>query len=70
MIQKESCTEPVPDSDPPVKVRDLDDEVVLASAIVAEAELLVTGDGDLLDIADGVGDLQITTPRTFWEEVR
>lgn len=62
--------EPVPDSDPPVEVRGPDDEVVLASAIAAEAEVLVSGDGDLIDIADQVASLRIMTPRTFWEEVR
>lgn len=62
--------EPVPDSDSPVEVRDPDDEVVLASAIAAGAEILVTGDNDLLDVADQVESLRIITPRTFWEEVR
>ena len=62
--------EPVPDSDSPVEVRDPDDEVVLASAIAAEAEILITGDNDLLDVADQVESLRIITPRTFWEEVR
>jgi putative PIN family toxin of toxin-antitoxin system len=62
--------EPVPDSDSPVEVRDPDDEVVLASAIAAGAEILVTGDNDLLDVADQVESLRIMTPRTFWEEVR
>ena len=62
--------EPVPDSEPPVEVRDPDDAVVLASAISAEAEILITGDSDLLDIADRVDPLRIMKPRTFWEEVR
>jgi len=62
--------EPVPDAGPPVEVRDPDDEVVLASAIAAEAEILVTGDSDLLDIAGQFESLRIMTPRTFWEEVR
>jgi len=67
--------EPVPDpespaSDPPVEVRDPDDEIVLASAIAAEAEILITGDKDLLDVAGRVDALRIMTPRTFWEEVR
>jgi putative PIN family toxin of toxin-antitoxin system len=62
--------EPVPDSGSPVEVRDPDDEIVLASAIAAEAEILVTGDKDLLDVADQVDALRIMTPRTFWEEVR
>jgi len=62
--------EPVPDAGPPVGVCDPDDEVVLASAIAAEAKILVTGDSDLLDVADPVESLRIITPRTFWEEVR
>jgi len=67
--------EPVPESEPPVEVRDPDDEIVLASAIAAEAEILITGDKDLLDIADEVESLsaeslRIMKPRTFWEEVR
>jgi predicted nucleic acid-binding protein len=82
--------EPVPDpaspaSEPPVEVRDpddeivddeiVDDETVLASAIAAGAEILITGDKDLLDVADEVESLsaeslRIMTPRTFWEKIR
>lgn len=62
--------EPIPDAGPSVEVRGPDDEIVLASAIAAEAEILITGDKDLLDVADQVGALRIMTPRTFWEEVR
>jgi putative PIN family toxin of toxin-antitoxin system len=67
--------EPLPESDPPVDVRDPDDEIVLASAIAAGAEILITGDKDLLAIANQVEHLQgpslrIMTPRTFWEQVR
>lgn len=62
--------EPIPTSESPVEVRDPDDEVVLASAIAAEAEILVAGDSDLLDIADQVDALHVMSPRTFWEEVR
>ena len=67
--------EPVPDpespaSEPPVEVRDPDDEIVLASAIAAGAEVLITGDKDLLDVAGQVESLRIMTPRTFWEKVR
>jgi predicted nucleic acid-binding protein len=42
----------------------------LASAIAANAEILITGDKDLLDVADRVEALRIMTPRTFWESVR
>ena len=62
--------EPIPETDSPVKVRDPDDEPVLAAAISANAEILVTGDKDLLAVADQVEALRIMTPRTFWESVR
>jgi len=60
----------VPETGPLVEVRDPDDEVVLASALSAEAEILITGDKDLLDIAGEVESLRVMTPRAFWEEVR
>lgn len=59
--------EPTSSEEPPVEVRDPDDAVVLASAIAAGADVLVTGDQDLLDVADEVESLQIMTPRSFWE---
>jgi putative PIN family toxin of toxin-antitoxin system len=43
-------------------VRDLADRWVLASAVAGRADLLVTGDKDLLDIADQAS-LPIVTPR-------
>lgn len=69
-LLRQRHVEPLPESDPPVELRDPDDELVLASAIAAEAEILVTGDRDLLDVTDQVKSLRITTPRAFWEEVR
>ncbi|WP_103027200.1 putative toxin-antitoxin system toxin component, PIN family [Salinibacter altiplanensis] len=69
-LLRQCHVEPVPETGPPVEVRDPDDEVVLASAIAAEAEILITGDKDLLDIADEVESLRVMTPRAFWEEVR
>ena len=50
----------------PIPVRDEDDQWVLASALAATAEVLVTGDKDLLDIAEKVTGLTITDPRGFW----
>jgi putative PIN family toxin of toxin-antitoxin system len=62
--------DPVPEEGPSVEVRDPHDEIVLASAIAAEAEILITGDKDLLDVAGQVDALRIMTPRMFWEEMR
>jgi uncharacterized protein len=49
-----------------IPVRDEDDQWVLASALAAKADVLVTGDKDLLDVANEVSVLTITDPRGFW----
>lgn len=59
--------EPVPDKPSEVKVRDEDDRWILESAIRAKADILVTGDKDLLDISKKVPQLSIISPRGFWE---
>ncbi len=53
---------------PPValNIRDLADRVVLAEAVAGGAEVLVTGDADLLSVAAGA-PLPIVAPRAFWE---
>lgn len=58
--------QPKPRSPSPIPVRDEDDQWVLASALAAKADVLVTGDKDLLDVADEVRNLTITDPRGFW----
>ena len=50
-------------------IRDPDDAWILASAIEGRCDVLVTGDRDLLDIADAA-PLPILSPRGFWEFVR
>lgn len=62
--------QPKPKLPSPLQVRDEDDQWILASALAAKAEVLVTGDKDLLDVADKVGGLTITDPRGFWNLVR
>ena len=62
--------EPAPDQPANIDIRDPDDAWVLASALQAEADVLVTGDADLLSIRDAVGALVIQTPRQFWEAAR
>jgi uncharacterized protein len=52
-----------------IPVRDPDDAWVLASALASDAEMLVTGDQDLLSIASSVS-LPIVTPRVAWELLR
>lgn len=55
---------------PRVRIRDEDDRLVLASALAAGAEVLVTGDKDLLAVSDSVAEILITSPRGFWERAR
>jgi len=52
-----------------VELCDLDDIPVLEQAVTGEADVLVTGDQDLLDVAGRV-PVEITTPRGFWELLR
>lgn len=52
-----------------IKLRDKSDLAVLAEAVGGGADVLVTGDRDLLDVASNA-PLQILTPRGFWEQLR
>jgi putative PIN family toxin of toxin-antitoxin system len=56
----------------PVEVRDPKDRKVLAAALSADADYLVTGDDDLLALSGhpALGQLKIRTPRTFLDELR
>jgi len=49
--------------------RDPDDRRILASAIASHADVLVSGDADLLELGSAAG-IRIMTPRTFWELLR
>ncbi|MBI4421632.1 MAG: putative toxin-antitoxin system toxin component, PIN family [Gemmatimonadetes bacterium] len=60
---------PRPADPSPVRVRDADDRWVLASAIDGGADLLVTGDGDLLAVASQV-PIPILDPRGCWNRLR
>jgi putative PIN family toxin of toxin-antitoxin system len=59
--------EPKPRDLLPVSVADADDAWVLASAVAAEADVLMTGDPHLLNVANEVKALRIINPRGFWE---
>jgi len=51
-------------------IRDPDDRFVVAAAIQGKAEVIVTGDKDILDVRDQLLPLKAMTPREFWESIR
>ena len=52
-----------------VEIRDKDDLPVLSEAIAGNAEVLITGDADLLTLTKEL-PLRVLSPRGFWEELR
>ncbi|MFC1573122.1 putative toxin-antitoxin system toxin component, PIN family [Candidatus Eisenbacteria bacterium] len=60
---------PKPSAPSAVKVRDPDDRWVLASALAGQADVLVTGDKDLLTLGKQA-PLRIVDPRGFWTLLR
>jgi putative PIN family toxin of toxin-antitoxin system len=53
----------------PLPIRDAYDRWVLASAVAGEADVLITGDSDLLKIGSQA-PIKIVDPRGFWTMVR
>ena len=51
-----------------VPIRDPDDVEVLGQAVEGLADVLVTGDRDLLDVADEL-PVEVLSPRGFWEKL-
>jgi putative PIN family toxin of toxin-antitoxin system len=54
---------------PNVELQDKDDLSILAAAIAAGAEVLVTGDKELLHLGH-VEELEILSSRQFWEKLK
>jgi len=54
---------------PDVTIKDKDDLIILASALSANSDLLVTGDRELLALGK-VRNLEIVSPREFWEKLK
>lgn len=68
-LLRESEVVPKPRHPPKIVVRDPDDRWVLGSALAANADILVTGDRDLLDLGSRA-PLRILDPRGFWSLLR
>lgn len=68
-ILKQDAILSVPESMPDVSVEDKNDLVMLSSALTGKANLFVTGDRELLELAK-IGKLEIVSPRRFWDKLR
>jgi putative PIN family toxin of toxin-antitoxin system len=68
-LLREHTVIPVPDKPSDLELRDPDDRWILASAVAGLADVLVTGDQDLLSVS-GQAPVPILSPRAFWELVR
>ena len=51
---------------PGLKLGDRNDLLVIGSALKGEAEILVTGDREMLELDEKLEGLQIVSPREFW----
>jgi uncharacterized protein len=60
---------PRPQAPSALEIRDPDDRWVLASVEAGDADMLVTGDRDLLVVAEK-STVPILTPRAAWERLR
>ena len=60
---------PKPAEPSPLPIRDEDDQWIVASAVAGQADVLVTGDQDLLSVAEQ-SPVPIVSPRGFWEQLR
>jgi putative PIN family toxin of toxin-antitoxin system len=57
-----------PEDLPDLPIQDQDDAEIVAAAIGARAEVLVTGDLELQGFKN-IGKVRIISPRAFWEEL-
>jgi predicted nucleic acid-binding protein len=57
-----------PEDPPDLPIRDRDDAEIVAAAISARAEVLVTGDHELQGLKS-IGQIRIISLRAFWEEL-
>ena len=68
-LLRDQIVVPKPSEPHPLPIRDPDDSWVLASAVAGKADVIVTGDSDLLEVAS-LAPISIVDPRGFWSMVR
>jgi len=69
LLRSQAVVIPKPESPAAIGVRDPDDERVIASAMRGKADVLVTGDKDML-VLERIGSMPIYDPRGFWEYLK
>ncbi len=58
--------EPKPREPPNLKLSDRSDLLVVGSALNSGAEILITGDQEIIDLEEKPQGLRIVSPREFW----
>jgi predicted nucleic acid-binding protein len=58
--------EPKPRHLPDLKLSERNDLLVVGSAVRAKAEIVITGDREMLDLKEPPQGLRIVSPREFW----
>ncbi|MHB8404778.1 MAG: hypothetical protein ACYDCJ_05070 [Gammaproteobacteria bacterium] len=69
MLSSQALVIPKPESPATVGEHDPDDEWVIAPALRGKADVLVTGDKDML-VLKRVGGMPIHSLRAFWEYLK
>jgi predicted nucleic acid-binding protein len=67
---REHPVQPRPTSALDLPVRGPDDVLILASALAAGADVLISGDPDLLDVPPGIEGIHIISPGDIWSLLR
>src|SRR4030043_2260273 len=68
VLQKESVIS-TSSSLPDIEIKDKDDLTILSCALNGKTDLFITGDKELLGLKR-IGDMEIVSPRAFWEKLK
>ena len=58
-----------PSALPDIDIKDRNDFAILSSALNGGADIFITGDKELLEL-HRIGDMEIVSPRMFWEKLK